>query len=120
LQDVGQSTDALFATNLDSDQPPSYLVLRDANENCHTSRILTTWKLAEQLRKELAEKRDTGPGQHRHKVKNSTLRRLMLAWGVMPKRRFSRVKDQSQVVVAMGLSSIHYIGCARLSQRTRH
>jgi len=108
LQEVGEFTEALFATNLDSDQPPSYLVLRDANENCRTLRVLTTRKLAEQLRKELAEKRDTGPGHHRHQVKNSTLRRLMLAWGVMPKRRFSRVKDQSQVVVAMGLSSIHY------------
>ncbi len=108
LQGVGEFTDALFATNLDSDQPPSYLVLRDANENCHTLRVLTTRKLAEQLRKELAEKRDTGPGQHRHQVKHSTLRRLMLAWGVMPKRRFSRVKGQSQVVVTMGLSSIHY------------
>jgi len=91
-----------------SDQPPSYLVLRDANENCRTLRVLTTRKLAEQLRKELADKRNTGPGHHRHQVKNSTLRRLMLAWGVMPKRRFSRVKDQSQVVVAMGLSAIHY------------
>ncbi len=108
LQSLGKPTDALFATNLDSDQPPSYLVLRDANENCHTSRVLTTRKLAEQLRRELAEKRDKDPGKHRHQVKTSTLRRLMLAWGVMPKRRFSRVKDQSQVVVAMGLSSIHY------------
>ena len=83
-------------------------MLRDARENCRTLRVLTTRKLAERLRKELAEKGDTGPVQHRHQVKNSTLRRLMLAWGVMPKRRFSRVKDQSRVVVAMGLSSIHY------------
>ncbi|GMQ83642.1 MAG: cyclic-di-GMP receptor FimW [Gammaproteobacteria bacterium] len=108
LQAVGQSTDALFATDLDCDQPPSYLVLRDVRENRHTSRILTTRKLAEQLRKELREKRDKDPGEHCHQVKTNTLRRLMLAWGVMPKRRFSRVKDHSQVVVAMGLSSIHY------------
>ncbi len=108
LQATGQSTEALFATNLDSDQPPSYLVLRDANENCHTSRILTTRKLAEQLRKELGAKRDKDSGEHHHQVKTNTLRRLMLAWGIMPKRRFSRVKDHSQVVVAMGLSSIHY------------
>ncbi len=108
LQTPEGPTDALFATNLDSDQPPGYLVLRDASENCHTSRILTTRRLAERLHKELAEKRDTDSGKHHHRVKTNTLRRLMLAWGVMPKRRFSRVKDHSQVVVAMGLSSIHY------------
>jgi len=32
----------------------------------------------------------------------------MLAWGVMPRRRYSRVRDHAQVVVAMGLASIHY------------
>jgi len=108
LQTCDEPVDALFATNLDSDQPPSYRVLREATENRHTSRILTTRRLAERLHKELAEKRDTGSGKHHHQVKANTLRRLMLAWGVMPKRRFSRVKDHSQVVVAMGLSSIHY------------
>ena len=108
LQVVGKPTDALFSTNLDSDQPPSYLVLRDATENCHTIRSLTTRKLAEQLHKELEEKRSTDSGKHHHKVKTNTLRRLMLAWGVMPKRRFSRVRDHAQVVVSMGLSSIHY------------
>jgi len=108
IQTTEKPADALFAINLDSDQPPSYLVLRDARENCHTSRILTTRRLAERLHKELAEKRDTDSGKYHHQVKTNTLRRLMLAWGVMPKRRFSRVKDHSQVVVAMGLSSIHY------------
>jgi len=108
LQMVGKATDALFSANLDSDQPPSYLVLRDARENCHTSRILTTRKLAEQLHRELAEKRSANSRKHHHNVKTTTLRRLMLAWGVMPKRRFSRVRDHAQVVVAMGLSSIHY------------
>ncbi|MFQ5642190.1 MAG: hypothetical protein ACE5FQ_00665 [Thiogranum sp.] len=107
LQAVGKFTEALFSTNLDSDQPPSYLVLRDGKDNCHTTRVLTTRKLAEQLRKELAERREADAGKHRQ-IKTTTLRRLMLAWGVMPKRRFSRVKDHSQVVVAMGLSSIHY------------
>jgi hypothetical protein len=32
----------------------------------------------------------------------------MLAWGVMPKQRFSRVKEHSQIIAATGLSSIHY------------
>ncbi len=108
LQPLGKFTEALFSTNLDSDQPPSYLVLRDGSDNCHTTRILATRKLAEHLRRELSDKSGANSGKPRHRVKAATLRRLMLAWGVMPKRRFSRVRDHSQVVVAMGLSSIHY------------
>ncbi|HHJ17716.1 MAG TPA: hypothetical protein ENJ80_13570 [Gammaproteobacteria bacterium] len=107
LRPVSEAQDALFSTNLDSDQPPSYLVLRDANENCRTCRVLATRKLAEHLRKLLGEKTDS-KSVTSHRVKPDTLRRLMLAWGVMPKRRYSRVRDHSQVVVAMGLSSIHY------------
>jgi hypothetical protein len=100
--------DAVFATNLDSDQPPSYLVLRDRAEIRSTRRLLTTRKLAERVRKALAEKRDSNSGTNHHQVRTNTLRNLMLAWAVMPKRRFSRLKEHSQIIVAMGLSSIHY------------
>lgn len=95
---------ALFAVNLDADEAPSYLVLRNTSENCGTIRTLDTQRLAEHLHKamgERREKRSTG-------LRTSTFRHLMLVWGVMPKRRFSRVKDHAQVIVSMGLSSIHY------------
>lgn len=103
-----RESDALFATNLDIDQPPSYLVLRDASENANSCRVLLTQRLAQQVRGALAEAQ-AGDGKVKSgALRAATLRRLMLAWGVMPKRRFSRIKDHSQVVVAMGLSSIHY------------
>jgi hypothetical protein len=108
LQAAGTAGDALFAANLDSDQPPSYLVLRDRAEIRTTRRFLTTRKLAEQIRKALAEKRESNSGTNHHPVRKNTLRHLMLAWGVMPKRRFSRAKEHSQIITAMGLSSIHY------------
>jgi len=108
LQTVGAAEDALFAVNLESDQPPSYLVLRDRAEIRTTRRFLTTRKLAEQVRKALANKRESNSGTNGRQVRTNTLRRLMLAWGVMPKRRSSRVKEHSQVIAAMGLSSIHY------------
>ncbi len=95
---------ALFVVNLDTDEPPGYLVLRDTNENCGTIRTLDTAQLAEHARKAISEHRGKRPTS----IKLSTLRQLMLVWGVMPKRRFSRVKDQSRVIVSMGLSSIHY------------
>jgi cyclic-di-GMP-binding protein len=108
LQAFEGSSDALFSVNLDSDLPPSYLVMRDANENCNSSRVLHTRRLAQRVHQALAEKADADPKIMPGSLRKSTLRRLMLTWGVMPKRRFSRVKDHSQVVVAMGLSSIHY------------
>ena len=100
--------EVMFATNFDTDQPPSYLVLRDANENRNTCRILGTSRLADLLRKRLSEKHATGTKTGNHPINENMLRRLMLAWGVMPKRRYSRVRDHSQVIAAMGLSSIHY------------
>jgi hypothetical protein len=100
--------EVMFATNLDADQPPSYLVLRDANENRNTCRILGTRRLAELLRNQLSEKREGDARNINKPLGKDMIRRLMLAWGVMPKRRYSRVRDHSQVVAAMGLSSIHY------------
>ncbi len=99
--------EVMFATNLDTDQPPSYLVLRDTKENHSTCRILGTRRLADLLHKSLSEKRETAKTRCQS-LSRDMLRRLMLAWGVMPKRRYSRVRDHSQVVAAMGLSSIHY------------
>lgn len=104
LKTLEEKPDALFAVNLNADEPPSYLVLRDKTENCATTRTLDTSRLAERARKSVSENRASRPTG----IKLSTLRHLMLAWGVMPKRRYSRVKDQSHVIVSMGLSSIHY------------
>jgi hypothetical protein len=108
LQAVAEGEEALFAVNLDSDQPPSYLVLRDRTEIQTTRRLLNTRKLAERIRKALTDRRKSNSGTSQRRIRTNTLRRLMLAWGVMPKRRSSRVKEHSQVIAAMGLSSIHY------------
>lgn len=101
-------SDALFAVNLDSDEPPSYLVLRSVSENTHSSRVLHTRRLAQQVRHALTEAKDNQVKAKPGALREATLRRLMLTWGVMPKRRFSRVRDHAQVVVSMGLSAIHY------------
>ena len=108
LQTVGASEETLFAVNLDSDQPPSYLVLRDRAEIRDTRRLLNTRRLAQQVRKALAEKRESGSTRKPQRIRTSILRHLMLAWGVMPKRRSSRVQEHSQIIAAMGLSTIHY------------
>lgn len=109
LRPASRPGDALFAVNLDADQPPRYRVMRDDTAQSETSRILDTKRLAAHVRKALAEIQTPGSDRKRREpLRESTLRRLMLAWGITPKRRFSRVKDHSQVIVSMGLSSIHY------------
>lgn len=107
LQPIDENADALFSITLNTDRAPGYLVLRQANENRNNCRVLDANRLSERLRKILSDKSKSS-SLGKYKLSVNALRRLMLAWGVMPKRRFSRTKDQSEVMVAMGLSSIHY------------
>lgn len=106
LAPLEYNTEALFAVNLDSDQPPTYLVLRNHDSSPETTRILETESISEDVRQALSNLRKTG--RSKYQISASTLRRLMLAWGVMPKRRFSRTRDHAQVVAATGLCAIHY------------
>lgn len=106
LRPLERNPQALFASDLSSDEPPSYLVLRNTGENQHAWRVLDTRELGEDVRRALAELRQ--PGAASQPLHANTLRRLMLAWGVMPRRRFSRARDHAQVVVTMGLNAIHY------------
>lgn len=95
----------LFMSHLASDEPPIYRSLRHGGENDVLCRALDTTELAEDIRAALStlpeEQPIPTPLQH-------TLRRLMLAWGVMPKRRFSRSQHSARVSVAMGLATTHY------------
>ncbi len=100
------NTEALFVTTMDCDQPPTYLVLRNSNSNPETTRILETEAISEDVRQALTNLRKAG--QSKYQLSANTLRRLMLAWGVMPKRRFSRTRDHAQIVAATGLCAIHY------------
>lgn len=97
--------DTLFIVDLDSDQPPLYRNLGQTQDKGRRL-ALATDRLAETVRDALAELRGTGKSPH--KLSASTLRRLMLAWGVMPRRRFSRTRDHAQIIAATGLSAIHY------------
>lgn len=100
-----QPANGLFVVDLNIDEPPTYLVLRQQGGDAGRSLLLDSADLAEDIRQALADKRDHKPG---NTLTENALRRLMLAWGVMPKRRFSRNKQHAKVSVAMGLSATHY------------
>jgi len=96
----------LFLVNLASDDPPSYLILRHTQYDREHCRLLDTGRLAETVRQAFTDRNQgrAGPGVPPETI----LRRLMLSWGVMPKRRYSRTEKASTAVVAMGLSATHY------------
>lgn len=101
-----KSPDQIFITSLDSDDPPTYLVLRHHDYHRKNCRLLDTANLSEAVRGELTALHKK---EHRTSaLQESTLRRLMLSWGVMPKRKYHRATYEASAVVAMGLSATHY------------
>jgi hypothetical protein len=96
----------LFSVNIQSDDPPAYRGLHTAEDSdIHHTRILDTTAVADRLRAALENevRNKTGFGNR------DTLQQLILAWGAMPKRRFSRHKssDSLPVKLVVGLSTIH-------------
>ena len=111
LMPQGQETSGvLFVTNLRHDDPPTYRVLhhQDVLETC---RLLNTQGLTQVMREEMVSTHET-PNSHlqptAQDMSPDIMRRLMLTWGVIPKRRFTRTRKFAQVQVSTGLSSAHY------------
>jgi hypothetical protein len=102
-----RSHSGMFVTNFDADDPPTYLVLRATQYNPEHCRLLNASRLADSIRDTLGRQRREQGNKAQH-INDHALRRLMLAWGVMPKRRFSRTQKHSTAMVAMGLSTAHY------------
>lgn len=103
------NANGIFVTNLASDDPPSYLILRHTKYNREDCRLLITNDLADCVGEELAQVRKKGViSRDPDALHESVLLRLMLAWGVMPKRRYTRKEKPSTAIVAMGLSASHY------------
>lgn len=97
----------MFVANFNSDDPPTYLVLRASEYDPDSCRLLNAARLADAIRDTFGRQRRAEGNKAQH-INDQALRRLMLAWGVMPKRRFSRTQKHSTAVVAMGLSTAHY------------
>lgn len=103
-----------FAVNVDSDSPATYWVL--AQDNCASTgcRTLVTGRLGTVLREEIETTEDekittlTGIDTSTPTLSQDLMRRLMLSWGVMPKRSFSRVAKTDNVLVSMGMRTTHH------------
>lgn len=108
--------EGFFAVNLQGNEPPRYLAMNNRqNFNASTSRTLNTDMLTDSIRVEIQHAKDIGSttlagiDAHRPDLSHDLLRRLLTAWGTVPKRVFSRSRTDRQVEVGIGLSAIHYI-----------
>ncbi len=102
--------EALFVVNLQHDESPTYRVLHDQDQ-LNSCRLLETQGLTRVLRVEMIQPPETANNHLNFSARDMSpdiTRRLMLAWGVIPRRRFTRAKKFAQVHVAMGLSSAHH------------
>jgi hypothetical protein len=95
-----------FCCHLASDDPPSYLVLRRRDLLDDEWRILDTSGMTEPANATLAELRDK-PGLRNSLPEESTLKRLMLVWGVMPERQATRRRQEAPVELVLGITAIH-------------
>lgn len=102
-----------FAVDLESDYPPRFLAFNVEGGDPGMCRIVDTEELAESVRTELQLSKDvgnttlTGIDMQRPDLSHSLLRRLLIAWGVVPKRTFSRSEKHESVEISLGLSAIH-------------
>ena len=98
----------LFSVNLQSDTPPSYRNLDDGGTADPHTRILDTNNMASRMREVLATSQD-GTSQQAGAGNREIMQRLMLAWGVMPKRLFPRHPQDAPVKLVIGLNAIHQL-----------
>jgi hypothetical protein len=97
----------LFAINLNADNPPSYLALNESLTPNNHWRVLDTTSMSDRIR-EILDKQPGNANRFTGIGDTDILQRLMLAWGVMPKRRFARHNRSAKVGLVVGLNAIHH------------
>jgi hypothetical protein len=107
LGTIEQLQNGLFSCHLDSDDPPCYRVMKHDDQFNEQWRILDTRGMTAPVQAALAESRVSAahPGLPEEQILN----RLMLSWGVMPKRRFPRHQQPASINLVTGLRAIHCV-----------
>ncbi|MDX1810429.1 MAG: hypothetical protein R3240_00655 [Gammaproteobacteria bacterium] len=101
----------LFTIDLEKNTPPSYYSSNKA-ENSQYTRVLDSSELTRIIRSQIdshEDDDDTGkPAINSDELSNETLKRLLLAWGAVPKRNFSRKGCKEKAKAALGLNATHF------------
>ena len=103
----------LFSIDLENDAPPSYYNNNEKQTNTNFIRILDTSELTRILRDQFEnatielENNIRNTRINPNDISKETLRRLILAWGAVPKRNFSRKGKEERIDVTLGLNATH-------------
>ena len=93
-----------FCARIEEDRPPSYLSTQDCDSDNRVFTLETT-ELVDNIRKEISSSaRQQDSITVGEELSTETLKALVMSWGVMPKRRFSRAGKHGQMAAAIGLS----------------
>jgi hypothetical protein len=97
-----------FVCHLDSDAPPRYLQASQRDTLDSRWLVIETRELEEPVRETIA-RRKKSTSKLSTLPDEAVLQRLMLAWGMMPKRQFPRrdSSSRSEVRLVVGLAAIH-------------
>lgn len=113
-ENITQSN-TLFAVNLASDEPPrNYSLMNDLAES-EFCRILDSTALTRAIRKDLKHGFKTGETtitsieMSRPDLSQDLMKRLLIAWCILPKRSFPRNDVDENVQVTLGLTATHQI-----------
>jgi len=103
----------LFSIDLENNAPPSYYNTNEKQTNTGFIRIMDTSELTRILRDQYEnstvelENNIRNTRINPNDISKETLRRLILAWGAVPKRNFSRKGKEERIDVTLGLSATH-------------
>ncbi len=110
----------MCSLNLNGDDPPGYLTLC-SDLNINYCRVLDTAPLIEVVGQHIVAGIPVhAPGAlgRTNKLSVELLRRLVLTWGGMAKRNFSRATKNSNILVTLGLGTLHHFIHDALHQET--
>jgi len=104
-----------FVINLASDDPPRSVSLSQNTVESEFCRILDTASLSNAIRKDLKHGFKTGEttitslDMSRPDLSHDLMKRLLIAWCIVPKRSFPRTQKQENVQAVFGLTTTHQI-----------
>jgi hypothetical protein len=103
-----ENSGGFFTWNLEADHAPSYLAIGSREDRNSNWRNLNTSAMSEPVRAAL-EARQQSTQRYSDQIEERILQRLMLSWGVMPKRQFTRRQQDASIEMVVGLKAIHSI-----------
>ena len=106
---------AKFGINLASDDPPRAADLVTQECSHEFCRVMDSTALTNAIRKDLkhgmktGETTITGIEMARTDLSQELMKRLLIAWCIVPKRSFPRTEKQEHVQITLGLTATHQI-----------